>query len=541
DPYFVTITDANGCTFLFQITVGDDPGPVIDSITTIDIPCFGDNTGSATVYTSEGTWPLTYSWNDPANQSAPTAGNLAAGAYFITVTDFNGCTDDGFVTIDEPDSLEMYISPDPTICYQEDALISVVAVGGGNQPYDYFWDNGLSNSPSHTVMPLVTTVYTVYVVDANLCPSATSLVTVTVTPPLSATLLDVDICIGEDALLSVDVTDGNGGFYNYLWSNGVTTSEQILSGLLSDATFSVTVSDNCSPDVIVDALVTVNPVPNVSFTVTGSGCAPYVFTADTASQGGVPPVPIASWMWYFGDGVTSTEAFTTSHTYTTPDTFDVSLVVVSFDGCKDSTSIPGAAIAFAPPNADFNIMQGENELIPAVTSILSPTIDFENASSTNVSAWDWNFGDPNSGGDNISDLENPSHMYTDTGTYLITLIVTTPEGCEDTITKEVTITGEYIIFAPNSFTPNGDGDNDYFFPKGMGVEDESFELYIYDRWGDLIATVTGAWSDDISIGWDGRANAGNRAAQMDVYIWLIRTSDEMGNDHEYIGHVTLLQ
>jgi len=132
-------------------------------------------------------------------------------------------------------------------------------------------------------------------------------------------------------------------------------------------------------------------------------------------------------------------------------------------------------------------------------------------------------------------------MYTDTGTYSITLIVETPEGCADTIVLEVTIKGEYIIFAPNAFTPDGDGDNDYFFPKGIGINGSSFELYIFDRWGDLIAKVTGEWSDDLSIGWDGRANDGAVKAQLDVYVWLIRTEDLEGLDHEYVGHVTLLR
>ena len=120
-------------------------------------------------------------------------------------------------------------------------------------------------------------------------------------------------------------------------------------------------------------------------------------------------------------------------------------------------------------------------------------------------------------------------------------VVTSSEGCSDTIYDTLTVTGDYIIFAPNAFTPNGDGDNDFFFPKGIGVDGESFELYIFNRWGDLIATVTGIWSDEDGIGWDGHANVGDEQAQMDVYVWLIRTDDFSGATHEYVGHVTLLK
>ena len=322
----------------------------------------------------------------------------------------------------------------------------------------------------------------------------------------------------------------------------MTSSQQTLTGLTDPlTTFFVTVSDGCSPDEIVQLDVIVYPVPDITFTVDGEGCAPSVFTADTATQTGIPPVTIISWLWYFGDGATSTDPFFTSHEYLTADTFDVSLVVISIDGCKDSISMPGAAIAYGPPTAEFTLNQNGSELLPPETTILSPTVDFVDSSTTNVSIWVWDFGDPNSGADNNSWDQNPSHMYTDTGTYTITLIVFTADSCSDTITHELTVTGEYILFAPNAFTPGGGDENDYFFPKGIGVDGQSFELYIFDRWGDLIATVKGVWSDDPEIGWDGRANKGNSEAQIDVYVWLIRTDDFKGVSHEYVGHVTLLR
>ena len=132
-------------------------------------------------------------------------------------------------------------------------------------------------------------------------------------------------------------------------------------------------------------------------------------------------------------------------------------------------------------------------------------------------------------------------MFEDTGTYTIMQVVMSSEGCNDTIWDTLVITGDYIIFAPNAFTPGGGDENDYFFPKGIGIDGQSFELYIFDRWGDLIATVKGVWSDDPEIGWDGRANQGSREAQIDVYVWLIRTDDFRGVSHEYVGHVTLLR
>ena len=61
-----------------------------------------------------------------------------------------------------------------------------------------------------------------------------------------------------------------------------------------------------------------------------------------------------------------------------------------------------------------------------------------------------------------------------------------------------------MLFAPNSFTPNEDGINDNFKPQIIGVDDDEFGIYIYDRWGDLIYLYEKEYSS--WQGWDGRAN-----------------------------------
>ncbi|PCH93468.1 MAG: hypothetical protein COB85_07020 [Bacteroidetes bacterium] len=101
--------------------------------------------------------------------------------------------------------------------------------------------------------------------------------------------------------------------------------------------------------------------------------------------------------------------------------------------------------------------------------------------------------------------------------------------------------GDYTLFMPNAFTPNGDGINDTFFPLGIGFTDPKFEytMHIYNRWGDTIFKT-----DDINNPWDGKANNGNKQAQSDVYIWVIKTIDtkkSAGQKHQYIGHVTLFR
>ncbi len=115
-------------------------------------------------------------------------------------------------------------------------------------------------------------------------------------------------------------------------------------------------------------------------------------------------------------------------------------------------------------------------------------------------------------------------------------MVTDINGCLDTASEYVQIFEEYILFAPNTFTPNGNGLNEEFMPVGVGFDNDNFEMLIYDRWGDLIFKTR-----NYKKPWDGKANNGTREAQADVYVWMINSTDPKKKKHQYIGHVTLIK
>ena len=100
---------------------------------------------------------------------------------------------------------------------------------------------------------------------------------------------------------------------------------------------------------------------------------------------------------------------------------------------------------------------------------------------------------------------------------------------------DITIEPEFMFFAPNTFTPNGDGLNDYFIPKGIGMDAE-FEMHIYNRWGDLIFSSFG-----LDHPWEGKANNGADIVNEDVYVWKIRIRDYQKRIHEFFGNVTLIR
>ncbi len=183
----------------------------------------------------------------------------------------------------------------------------------------------------------------------------------------------------------------------------------------------------------------------------------------------------------------------------------------------------------APPIADFNFN-------PDVVSLLEPMVYFIDGSLGSPTLWTWNFDDPASGANNTSGVQHPTHMYSDTGTYCITLIISDASGvCKDTITKCLKVEAPYTFYIPNSFTPNMDGFNEMFLGYGTNIKD--FHIMIFDRWGNKIFE-----SNDITKGWNGkvRAKTGDLVEE-DVYVWKVEIMDIYLKKHKYIGHVTMVR
>jgi gliding motility-associated-like protein len=167
--------------------------------------------------------------------------------------------------------------------------------------------------------------------------------------------------------------------------------------------------------------------------------------------------------------------------------------------------------------------------VPQTVSVLTPEVVFVN-SSLGASTAQWNFGDSIT-----SNVYDPTHEYADPGIYMVHLTVTSVYGCQDTISHPVEILTEFLLFVPNTFTPDGDGKNDFFVPILEGYEPDSYEWFIFNRWGDLIYQ-----SNYANIPWDGNHNGVK--AKEDVYIWKIKVKDKVSHEKkEFFGHVNLLR
>ena len=531
--YTVTVTDSWGCTATGSATV-TEPTLLTNAITgTTPASCNGVCDGTATAAGAGGTIPYGYSWNTVPVQNTATATNLCAGTYICTVTDANACTATATATITEPTLVVIAPIAPANICFGGSTTITASASGGNGGPFTYSWSpaTGLSatNVANPTASPVGTTVYNVTATDANGCPAAAVSVTVTVNPPLTAvTAGTASICPGASTPISAVGANGTGGPYVYSWSPAAGLSNpNIANPSASPAattTYTVTVTDGCSPAVTSTVTVTILPLPVVAFVADQtSGCSPLcvTFTNNSTVAGGT----ISSWMFNYGDGTPNDTAH--YHCYIAPASYNVGLTVTSsLGGCVSSLTVPNYITVNPDPIAEFNAT-------PNPTTILDPSVTLNDQSSSDANYWFWSFGD----GDTLGySTTNPAHIYPNfvAGTYNATLEVHNIFGCIDIISHSIVIGPEFTFFIPNAFSPNGDGVNDFFFGKGVGID--KFQLFVFDRWGNLIFDA-----EDINTQWDGRANHGSEMAQQDVYVWKVKLTDVFGKKHNYIGTVTIVK
>ena len=529
--YTVIVTDANGCSLSGTTVVSGPPAITISSILPTQPSCNGGANGSIVITGSASSTGFSIDGGVTFFPTGTFTG-LAAGPYNIVVQDAGGCTATGTTTVTQPTAVTVTPGAAVTTCFGQNATIFATG-GGGTAPYSYTWTDALGGAAgaasSVVVTPTVvgSNVYTVDVLDGNGCGPATTTVTVTMNPPLTVTAsVDQTVCPGNSAPISAIGAGGNGGPYTYTWTNSVNASTlsgaaQTVTTTASTTTYTITLTDACgSPAVTDQVLVNWFTLPPVNYTIDNfQGCTPVVVNFANLTAAGASPTIT----WSFGDGTTATGA-TAMHSFTAAGCYDIDLNIITTDGCLVDTTILTQICVFAYPIPDF-VYQ------PQPTTVFNPEITFTNV-TIGGDTYSWDFG-----GLGTSTSTNPLYSFpaSSGGTYTVCLTSSTNQGCVASVCHDVVINDEFLLYVPNTFTPDGDGVNDIFNPSLQGEDPLTYELYIFNRWGEIIFQ-----SNNKTIGWDGTHK--NVKAKEDVYVWKVKVKKSVNEEViERTGNVNLLR
>ena len=516
----LTVTDIDGCQGYMEheILINEEP---VAAFSTDSPACSGSPTqffnasNSPTGYITEWVWDFGDGSDEvvvtfPDN---PDVSHLyAEGTYnaSLTVTNSNGCSN----TI----SQEVTVTPGPIAAFDYTgtcaespvSFIDLSQENGGGEIVEWQWDFGDPSSgtdntstlqnPSHIFSASGSFDVTLIIANINGCTD-TVMNSVTVDDAILVEIIsDSDtLCLGTPASFTGNAPGAV--IWNWDFGDGNTSTQQNPEHTYTQTgnfmvTLTAETADGCSNS---DTLmVVVRPNPVSLFTSTSPVCSAdsVQFLDWSSTQNGY----LQTWIWDMGDGneftIESPDDPNITYLYANPGIFEVVLTVIDNVGCEHSSS--QLVQVEASPLADFSYDE---------TCFGAPVL-FTDLTSTNggtdIFGWEWYFGDPNSGINNTSTLQNPSHLFTVADTFNVTLIVTNTMGCTDTIVKELIVNelpevdftmadDSICLTTPAQFTGIGDNINTWFWEFGDGgssVQQNPSYLYAQPGSYDVTLTVT---------------------------------------------------
>ncbi|WP_264537901.1 T9SS type A sorting domain-containing protein [Flavobacterium sp. N1736] len=342
--YTCTITDANGCSIVKNITIST---PAAFSATTsqTNVSCNGGSNGSATVTASGATAPYTYVWS-PTGGTAATASGLQAGTYTVTITDANTCVYTVNVTINQPDALTVTPSQTNVLCNGGATGSATVSATGGTGTYTYLWSP--SGGTAATATGLASGNYNVLVTDANGCSFTQSFI---ITQPaiLAATTSQINATCSTGGQAAVTPSGGTTP-YTYSWSNGETT--QIVTGLLA-GNYSVIITDANGCTLTKNFTITTTNTLTATTSQTNVLCnSSNTGTATVVPSGAPGPF---TYVWSPSGGNAATATGLTAGNY--------SVTITSANGCstvKNFTITEPTAIVVTPSQINTSCNGGAN-------------------------------------------------------------------------------------------------------------------------------------------------------------------------------------
>ena len=476
------VEDIHGNTSQCSFDVTVFPLPEADIIAT-DVSCNGLGDGTLDLTVTNGTSPYSFVWSNGSTDEDLTG--LVPGTYDVVITDDNGCTTADTASIAEPTLLEVSSSVQDVLCNAGNDGSIDLTVTGGIAPYSYSWSNG---STDEDLTGLTVGTYDVTVTDDNGCTVQSSIdveepdtiqVTYTSTPAT---------CEAPNGTITIDVVGGTAP-YTYSWSNGETTAdlETAVAG-----SYELTLTDDNGCTFVLQAEV--ESVSNLNASVSSTNVTCFERDNGTATvlvNTGNGPY---TYNWSNGDTTATVQGLSAGN-------YDVT--VTDDFGCQVSLAIqisqpdPIEIDLFSPDlGGGYNVKPYD---------ATNGSIETEVTGGTAPYNFNWSTGDTTQ---NLSGLP--------AGTYNV--VVTDENGCA--ANASITLEQPMTLEMPEGFSPNNDGDNDYFVVRGIDAY-ESNEIKVFNRWGNIVYQ-----KNNYDNTWDGTNNSGDELPDATYFvIVMVDTAD----------------
>lgn len=483
---------------------------------------------------------MTFLWNGPngytANVAAPMLSNLTpsvSGIYTITTSYNNGiltCFRTNTLDLTVNPILEFTLTPLTQVCYNSNVIIPGPA---GASAYLWTSSGSFSSTAQNLNLPVINTnqqgTYNLEVSLGNCKTYGSTNIDVISPMSFSITPHNQTVCRGDSVKHYVISTGGTEN-YAYNWTPSIyltapTGSAQ--AGLpLGTTVYELVGWDIACPQYSISHSFSVTvhqpPVPDLKLEKT-SGCTPFCMVYNTHTNRNFSKLVT----WDFGD--VKSQGDSIEICLNKPGTYDLNILINDSNNCASKTRIPNAITVFPMPQTEINA--------PSDISTTNNSVHFSSSSLNGpIVNYLWQFGDPSDLSKDTSSLPNPTHLYDSNfpGMYTVFLTTTNEYGCTETTRRVIELAEEFSFYIPNTFTPNNDGLNDTFQPKGVGFGEKGYVMDVFDRWGTRVFSST-----EFKKGWDGTIK-GNPAAD-GVYIYKIKVATQGNGKREFAGHINLIR
>lgn len=523
----------NGCIGLASDTVVQHiETPLADAGQAFTLNCIMP---SATLNgaASAGIGNLSYAWGSPDGQISAGANSatpliFVGGQYILTVTDaFNGCTATANVEIpeDKQDPV-LVIAPPPALTCALDTVDLQAAVTQVGADYSIEWTTttGHFASAVTSLSPSVdaTGIYFLAITNNENGCKANVFATVGsdfAAPDANAGLPQVLQC--KQPVATLNGSSNTAAPLTFSWSTnnghftGGATSQ--IAQADSAGSYSLLVTNTLNGCTATDlVLVTEIPGPYFAAVLMQPDCLdPKGDIAFDSLGGGAPP---------FNYSINGGATAQSSASFSTLSPGAYTLVMSDQYGCTASEDVvldePDFPLITMPEYIQIELGSGM-ELIPGT-----------NPPFYKIQQWAWSPAE----GLSCTDCRSPEVTTLVTRTY--NLVITDLSGCTATADIQVRVDPTRFVFAPNIFSPDGDGLNDFFTIFARNALDvEGFQ--IFDRWGSLVWKQGVSPLNNEAEGWDGRVNGAD--PNPGVYIWTARIRFKDGQTETYSGDVTVVK